>query len=121
MFGVLMITLLLTITIVGSNMDVILKQGVVYQVRAEITENPAIAESFANVEDFEKFIDEQIQKIALEKIDNQRKEIFPFMNKIIAFLSIFIRYQLFPKPFFSFFFKFFKVIFVENNITCIIF
>ena len=62
MFGVLMITLLLTITIVGSNMDVILKQGVVYQVRAEITENPAIAESFANVEDFEKFIDEQIDQ-----------------------------------------------------------
>ena len=43
-------------------MDVILKQGVVYQVRAEITENPAIAESFANVEDFEKFIDEQIDE-----------------------------------------------------------
>ena len=62
MFGVLMITLLLTITIVGSNMDVILKQGVVYQVRAEITENPAIAESFANVEDFEKFIDKQIDE-----------------------------------------------------------
>ena len=62
MFGVSMITLLLTITIVGSNMDVILKQGVVYQVRAEITENPAIAESFANVEDFEKFIDKQIDE-----------------------------------------------------------
>jgi len=45
MFGVLMITLLLTIALVGSNMDIILKQGIVYQVRAEITENPAIAES----------------------------------------------------------------------------
>jgi len=43
MFGVLMITLLLTIALVGSNMDIILKQGIVYQVRAEITENPAIA------------------------------------------------------------------------------
>ena len=62
MFGVLMVTLLLTITIVGSNMDVILKQGVIYQVRAEITENPAIVESFANVEEFEKFIDEQIDQ-----------------------------------------------------------
>jgi len=62
MFGVLMVTLLLTITIVGSNMDVILKQGVIYQVRSEITENPAIAESFANVEEFEKFIDEQIDQ-----------------------------------------------------------
>ena len=36
MFGVLMITLLLTISLVGSNMDIILKQGVTYQVRAEI-------------------------------------------------------------------------------------
>ena len=46
MFGVLMITLLITISLVGSNMDVILKQGIVFQVRSEITENPAIAESF---------------------------------------------------------------------------
>ena len=52
MFGVLMITLLLTVALVGSNMDIILKQGVVYQVRAEITENPTIAESFATVEEF---------------------------------------------------------------------
>ena len=50
MFGVLMITRLLTIALVGSNMDIILKQGIVYQVRAEITENPAMAESFATVE-----------------------------------------------------------------------
>jgi len=56
MFGVLMVTLLLTITIVGSNMDVILKQGVIYQVRAEITENTAIAESFASVDEFEIFV-----------------------------------------------------------------
>ena len=62
MFGVLMVTLLLTITIVGSNMDVILKQGVIYQVRAEITENTAIAESFANVDEFEKFVEEQIDQ-----------------------------------------------------------
>ena len=56
MFAVLMITLLLTIALVGSNMDIILKQGVVYQVRAEITENPAIAESFGTVEEFEQFV-----------------------------------------------------------------
>jgi len=62
MFGVLMVTLLLTITIVGSNMDVILKQGIIYQVRAEITENTAIAESFATVEEFEKFIELQIDQ-----------------------------------------------------------
>jgi peptide/nickel transport system permease protein len=53
MFGVLMITLLLTIALVGSNMDIILKQGIVFQVRAEITENPAIAESFSSVNEFE--------------------------------------------------------------------
>ena len=46
MFGVLLITLLITIMLVGSNMDTILKQGVVFQVRSEITENPAIVEKF---------------------------------------------------------------------------
>ena len=62
MFGVLMVTLLLTISIVGSNMDVILKQGVIYQVRSEITENTAIAENFATVEEFEKFIELQVDQ-----------------------------------------------------------
>jgi len=37
MFGVLMATILLTIILVGSNMDVIPKQGVTFQVRSEIT------------------------------------------------------------------------------------
>ena len=60
MFGVLMITLLITIALVGSNMDTILKQGIVFQVRSEITENPAIAESFSSVEEFERFIQSQI-------------------------------------------------------------
>ena len=62
MFGVLLVTLLLTISLVGSNMDIILKQGVVYQVRTEITENTAIADSFASVEEFEKYVQEQIDK-----------------------------------------------------------
>lgn len=62
MFGVLMITLLITISLVGSNMDTILKQGIVFQVRAEITENPAIAESFSTVEEFESFIQNQINQ-----------------------------------------------------------
>jgi len=62
MFGVLMITLLITISLVGSNMDVILKQGIVFQVRSEITENPAIAESFASVDEFEKFVQNQIEQ-----------------------------------------------------------
>lgn len=60
MFGVLIITLLLTIVLVGSNMDTILKQGVTFQVRTEITDNPAIAEGFASVDEFEKYVQEQI-------------------------------------------------------------
>ena len=62
MFGVLLVTLLLTISLVGSNMDIILKQGMVYQVRTEITENTAIAASFSSVEEFEKYVQEQIDK-----------------------------------------------------------
>ncbi|QDI88247.1 ABC transporter permease [Candidatus Nitrosopumilus sp. SW] len=62
MFGVLMVTLLITISLVGSNMDTILKQGIVFQVRSEITENPAIAESFSSVEEFERFIQSQIEQ-----------------------------------------------------------
>jgi len=66
-----MITQQLTIALVGSNMDIILKQGLGYQVRAEITENPAIAESFATVEDFDKFVQEQIdQRIETLGLDN---------------------------------------------------
>ena len=59
MFGVLLITLLITILLVGSNMDTILKQGIVFQVRSEIIENPAIAESFSSVKEFEAFIQDQ--------------------------------------------------------------
>ena len=70
MFGVLMITLLITISLVGSNMDTILKQGIVFQVRSEVTENPAIAESFSTVEEFEAFIQNQIdQRIEVLGLD----------------------------------------------------
>ncbi len=62
MFGVLMITLLLTISLVGSNMDTILKQGVVFQVRGEITEDPSIANSFSSSEEFEAFVQSQIDQ-----------------------------------------------------------
>lgn len=57
-----MATLLLTVALVGSNMDTILTQGVVFQVRAEITENPEIVKSFSNVEEFESFVQNQIQQ-----------------------------------------------------------
>ena len=71
MFGVLMITLLLTISLVGSNMDTILKQGVIYQVRAEITENTTISQAFNEPEEFEKFvqqkIDERIKALGLDE------------------------------------------------------
>jgi len=62
MFGVLMATLLLTIILVGSNMDIVLKQGISFQVRAEITENPAIAKSFSSVDEFEAFVQDQIEQ-----------------------------------------------------------
>jgi peptide/nickel transport system permease protein len=62
MFGVLMITLLITVLLVGSNMDTILKQGIVFQVRAEVTENPSIAESFSSVDEFEAFIQKKIEQ-----------------------------------------------------------
>lgn len=70
MFGVLMITLLITIALVGSNMDTILKQGIVFQVRSEITENPSIAQSFSSVKEFEAFIQTQIdQRIKVLGLD----------------------------------------------------
>lgn len=70
MFGVLMITLLITIALVGSNMDTILKQGIIFQVRAEVAENRAIADSFSSVEEFENFVQNQIdQKTKLLNLD----------------------------------------------------
>ena len=60
MFGVLMVTLLLTIALVGSNMDSILRQGVSFQVRSEIAENPAVAESFASAAEFDAYVQERI-------------------------------------------------------------
>lgn len=57
-----MVTLLLTIALVGSNMDVILKQGAAFQVRSELTENPAIAEGFSSAEEFEDFVIQQTEQ-----------------------------------------------------------
>lgn len=87
MFGVLMITLLITIALVGSNMDVILKQGVVFQVRSEIAENPAIAESFSSVDEFEKFVQSQInhrvESLGLEEPWHSPQRIGLTMYKIL--------------------------------------
>ena len=62
MFGVLMVTLLLTIILVGSNMDIILKQGITFQVRAEITADPKISDSFSDPAEFEAFIQGQTEQ-----------------------------------------------------------
>lgn len=62
MFGVLMITLLLTIILVGSNMDIILKQGISFQVRAEITGDPKISDSFSDPAEFEAFVQAQTEQ-----------------------------------------------------------
>ena len=52
-------------------MDVILKQGIIYQVRAEITENSSIVESFDSVKEFEEFVQAQIdQRIKALGLDN---------------------------------------------------
>ena len=87
MFGVLMVTLLITIMLVGSNMDVILKQGIVFQVRQEITENPDIANSFSSVEEFEEFIqdriDQRIQILGLDEPWYSPQRIGVTMYKII--------------------------------------
>ena len=51
-------------------MDAILKQGVTFQVRSEITDNPAIAESFSSAAEFEAYVQDQIgQRIALLGLD----------------------------------------------------
>ena len=62
MFGVLMVTLLLTISLVGSNMDTILKQGVAFQIRGDITADPTLVGSFASPEELEAFIQDQIDQ-----------------------------------------------------------
>ena len=62
MFGVLMVTLLLTIILVGSNMDIILKQGIAFQVRAEITADPKISDSFSDPAEFEAFVEAQTEQ-----------------------------------------------------------
>ena len=87
MFGVLLITLLITIMLVGSNMDTILKQGVVFQVRSEITENPEIAQSFSSVQEFEGYIqdrtDERIKNLGLDEPWYSPQRIGLTMYKII--------------------------------------
>ena len=87
MFGVLMVTLLITIALVGSNMDTILKQGVVFQVRSEITEDPTIAQSFSSVDEFEEFIqshiDQRMKNLGLDEPWHSPQRIGLAMYKIL--------------------------------------
>lgn len=51
LFGVLMATLFLTVLLVGSNMDSILKKGIAIQVRAEIVENKELMSGFVGTDE----------------------------------------------------------------------
>src|SRR5574341_2245058 len=62
MFGVLMATLLVTIALVGSNMDAILKQSVAFEIRQQVTDNKALVQSFSSPEDLDSFIKTQIEE-----------------------------------------------------------
>lgn len=61
LFGVLIATLFVTILLVGSNMDTIMKKGVAIQVRTEIVENKALVSSFKTIEEFDSYIQKQIE------------------------------------------------------------
>jgi peptide/nickel transport system permease protein len=43
-------------------MDTILKQGITFQVRSEITEDPSISDSFTDPQEFENFVQDQIDQ-----------------------------------------------------------
>ena len=62
LFGVLIATLFLTILLVGSNMDAIMKKGVAIQVRAEIVENKALASSFQSAGELDSYVQNQIEQ-----------------------------------------------------------
>lgn len=62
LFGVLMATLLVTILLVGSNMDTIMKKGVAIQVRAEVVENKALVSSFQSTEELDRYITHQVEQ-----------------------------------------------------------
>lgn len=71
MFGVLMATLLVTIALVGSNMDNILKQSVAFEIRQQVTDNKALVESFKSPEELDSFIltqiDQRIKALGLDE------------------------------------------------------
>jgi peptide/nickel transport system permease protein len=62
LFGVLMATLLLTILLVGSNMDAIMKKGVAIQVRTEIVQNKDLVSGFQSTAELDSYIAGQIEQ-----------------------------------------------------------
>jgi len=62
MFGVLMATLLITIALVGSNMDAILKQSVALEIRQQVTDNKHLVASFKNPQELDAFVENQIKQ-----------------------------------------------------------
>ncbi len=62
MFGVLMATLLITIALVGSNMDAILKQSVSLEIRQQITNNKSLVSSFKTPEQLDSYVHGQINQ-----------------------------------------------------------
>lgn len=62
MFGVLMATLLVTIALVGSNMDSILKQSVSLDIRQQITNNKSLLNSFKTTADLDLYVQNQIKQ-----------------------------------------------------------
>jgi len=62
MFGVLMATLLITIALVGSNMDAILKQSVSLEIRQQVTNNKNLVVSFKTPEQLDVYVQNQIKQ-----------------------------------------------------------
>ena len=62
MFGVLMATLLVTIALVGANMDSILKQSVAVEVRQQVTSDKKLVSTFKTPEELNSYIENQIKQ-----------------------------------------------------------
>jgi peptide/nickel transport system permease protein len=62
MFGVLMATLLITIALVGSNMDAILKQSVALEIRQQVTNNKSLISSFKTPDQLDSYVQNQIKQ-----------------------------------------------------------
>lgn len=60
MFGVLMATLLITVALVGSNMDAILKQSVSFDIRQQVTNDKSLVSTFKTTEQLDKYVKNQI-------------------------------------------------------------